>query len=201
MKIKTDFGIGVSASSYRSYQPQYKLSSANMNDQDRVSQSSGTSVLWKWENTANYIFSPWKDHHFDVLAGQSLEADGLGETIEGNNTNSIFGDFRHAYLQNTPLVTNRTSLTGYPEGKSTLASVFGRINYDYLHRYMATVVLRADGSSKFAKGHRWGYFPSVSLGWVATDEPFMQAVRSWMDFFKLRASWGQNGNQDILGYQ
>ncbi len=201
LKIKTDFGIGVSASSYRSYQPQYKLSSANMNDQDRVSQSSGTSVLWKWENTANYIFSPWKDHHFDVLVGQSLEADGLGETIEGNNTNSIFGDFRHAYLQNTPLVTNRTSLTGYPEGKSTLASVFGRINYDYLHRYMATVVLRADGSSKFAKGHRWGYFPSVSLGWVATDEPFMQAVRSWMDFFKLRASWGQNGNQDILGYQ
>ena len=201
LKIKTDFGVGVSASSYRAYQPQYKLSSANLNDQDHVSQSSGTSVLWKWENTANYIFSPWKDHHFDVLVGQSLEADGLGDTMEGGNTNSIFGDFRHAYLKNTPLITNRTSLTGYPEGKSTLASVFGRINYDYLHRYMATFVLRADGSSKFAQGHRWGYFPSVSLGWVATDEPFMRAVTSWMDFFKLRASWGQNGNQDIAGYQ
>lgn len=57
LKIKTDFGIGVSASSYRAYQPQYKLSSANQNDQDHVSQSSGTSVLWKWENTANYIFT------------------------------------------------------------------------------------------------------------------------------------------------
>lgn len=201
LKIKSDFGIGLSVFSYRSYVPEYDLSSANMNDQDLVSQSSGTSLMWKWENTANYIFKVNQNHHFDVLLGQSLEVNGLGESMEGSNTNSIFDDFTHAYLINTPVVTTRTSLSGYPEGKSTLASFFGRVNYDYQHRYMATFVLRADGSSVFARGHRWGYFPSVSAGWVMTDEPFMKSASSWLDFLKLRFSWGQNGNQNIAGYQ
>jgi TonB-linked SusC/RagA family outer membrane protein len=92
-------------------------------------------------------------------------------------------------------------LTGEPWGKETIASFFGRVNYDYMNKYMATVVLRADGSSKFAKGHQWGYFPSVSAGWVITEEPFMNDVKNIMDFFKLRASWGENGNQSIPGYQ
>lgn len=201
LKIKSDFGIGLYAYSYRSYQPAYKLSSANINDQDVVSQTSGTSLMWKWENTANYTFDLNKNHHFDVLLGQSVEANGLGDSMDGSNTNSIFDDFRHAYLTNTPIVNARTTLSGNPEGKSTLASFFGRVNYDYLHRYMASVVLRADGSSIFAKGHRWGYFPSVSAGWVITEEKFMQGARSWLDFLKIRGSWGQNGNQDIAGYQ
>ena len=201
LKFKSDFGIGLYAYSYRSYQPKYKLTSANINDQDVVNQTSGTSLMWKWENTANYIFDLNNKHHFDVLLGQSLETNGLGDSMDGTNTNSIFNDFRHAYLCNTPIVTSRTTLSGYPEGKSTLASFFGRVNYDYLHRYMASFVLRADGSSIFAKGHRWGYFPSVSAGWVITEEKFMQGTSSWLDFLKIRGSWGQNGNQDIAGYQ
>ena len=66
---------------------------------------------------------------------------------------------------------------------------------------MASVVMRADGSSNFARGNRWGYFPSVSAGWVITNEPFMESVKPWMDFFKIRASWGQNGNCDITNFQ
>lgn len=66
---------------------------------------------------------------------------------------------------------------------------------------MATLVMRADGSSKFAPGNRWGYFPSVSAGWVISNEAFMERTSSWMDFLKLRASWGQNGNQNIAGFQ
>ena len=66
---------------------------------------------------------------------------------------------------------------------------------------MATVTMRYDGSSIFTDGKRWGFFPSVSAGWVVTNEPFMQSTKSWMDFFKLRASWGQNGNKDISKYQ
>ena len=61
--------------------------------------------------------------------------------------------------------------------------------------------MRADGSSNFARGNRWGYFPSVSAGWVITNEPFMESVKPWMDFFKIRASWGQNGNCDITNFQ
>ena len=78
---------------------------------------------------------------------------------------------------------------------------FGRVNYDYANKYMATAVLRIDGSSKFARGHRWGYFPSVSAGWAISEEAFMESAKSWMDFLKIRASWGQNGNQEIDGFQ
>jgi len=66
---------------------------------------------------------------------------------------------------------------------------------------MATFILRADGSSNFARGNRWGYFPSVSAGWVVTNEPFMENSRSWLDFLKFRGSWGQNGNADIAPFQ
>ena len=66
---------------------------------------------------------------------------------------------------------------------------------------MASFTLRADGSSNFAKGHQWGYFPSVSAGWVVSSEPFMESTKNWMDFLKVRGSWGQNGNCNISGYQ
>jgi TonB-linked SusC/RagA family outer membrane protein len=66
---------------------------------------------------------------------------------------------------------------------------------------MATVVMRADGSSNFARGNRWGYFPSVSAGWVITNESFMESTKNWMDFLKLRGSWGQNGNASIDNFQ
>jgi TonB-linked SusC/RagA family outer membrane protein len=201
LKIKTNFGFTLGVDSYRSYTPVYKLSSNTMNDVDNVYQSMSSGCSLMWENTADYTFSIAGKHNFDVLLGQSIERDGLGESISGSNTNSIFDDFKHAYLHNTPVISNRTTLDGTPWGKESIASFFGRINYDYQNRYMATAVLRADGSSKFARGHRWGYFPSVSAGWVITEEPFMKNVKNVMDFFKLRASWGQNGNQSIPGFQ
>ena len=66
---------------------------------------------------------------------------------------------------------------------------------------MINATLRADGSSKFARGHRFGYFPSVSAGWTISNEKFMQSISSWMDYLKLRVSWGQVGNQNISDYQ
>lgn len=201
LKLKSDFGLSLSYYTYRSFVPVYKLSTANINDQSDIYQSAGSSVMWKWENTANYTFNLKEKHHIDILLGQSMERSGLGESIEGNNTNSLFNDFKHAYLINTPIISTRTTLSGRPEGEQTLASVFGRINYDYNNRYMATLVMRADGSSIFAPGHRWGTFPSVSAGWVISEEHFMKPMEHWLNFLKIRAGWGQNGNQDIAGYQ
>ena len=66
---------------------------------------------------------------------------------------------------------------------------------------MATAIIRADGSSNFARGKCWGYFPSVSAGWVISNESWMESTRQWMDFLKVRVSWGQNGNQDIDNFQ
>jgi TonB-linked SusC/RagA family outer membrane protein len=201
LKIKSNFGFTLGVDSYRYFVPVYKLSSNTMNDVNTVGQSMSSGCSLMWENTATYNFKLANKHDFTFLLGQSIEVDGLGESISGSNTNSIFKDFNHAYLNNTPVISSRTTLNGSPWGRESLASFFGRINYDYQGKYMATVVLRADGSSKFAAGHRWGYFPSVSAGWVITEEPFMESTKNWMDFLKIRASWGQNGNQSIPGYQ
>lgn len=90
-----------------------------------------------------------------------------------------------------------TSVSGSPYVRNMLASFFGRVNYNLDETYMASVMMRADGSSAFARGHRWGYFPSVSAGWVISNEPWMKSTSKWLDFLKLRASWGQNGNCNI----
>lgn len=81
-----------------------------------------------------------------------------------------------------------------------MISFFGRINYNYANKYLLEANLRADASSRFAKNNRWGYFPSVSVGWVVTQEPFMDGVRGVLNNLKIRASWGQLGNQTMADY-
>lgn len=78
---------------------------------------------------------------------------------------------------------------------------FGRVNYSYQDKYLAEVTMRYDGSMNFAPGHRWGLFPSFSLGWVISEEKFFEPVKPYVDFLKLKASWGQMGNDNITAYQ
>jgi len=201
LRLKSNFGYSFSAGSYRSFVPAFKLASATFSNENTVNHNMNMGANLQWENTVSYDFKVNSNHHFSTLLGQSIEKTGLGENLSGSNINSIFDDFKHAWLDNTPAITNRTSLGSSPWGEGALASFFGRINYDYANKYMATIVMRVDGSSNFARGHRWGYFPSVSAGWVISEERFMENTKSWMDFLKIRASWGQNGNQDIPAFQ
>ncbi len=87
--------------------------------------------------------------------------------------------------------------TNYYRNDLKLVSFFGRINYTFMDRYLATVTLRQDGTSRFSKNHRWGTFPSVSLAWRIIDEAFMKPTRSVLSDLKIRASWGITGQQDI----
>lgn len=82
-----------------------------------------------------------------------------------------------------------------PENK--VSSFFGRLNYDYKGKYLASATFRADGSSKFAPGNQWGYFPSTALAWRISDENFMGSINHWLSDFKLRASYGESGNNRI----
>ena len=201
LRIKSQFGYIMGASSYRSYLPRFDYLSASLNNaEDKVTQSMSMYNRWSWDNTANYIFNI-DDHNIDVLVGQSIEKWGMGEEMSGSAIGSNFYDFKHAYLSNVPLTANSvSSLTGKPNGEGSIASFFGRVNYNYQEKYMASVIMRADGSSTFARGHRWGYFPSVSAGWVISNESFMSGIK-WLDFLKLRASWGQNGNCNVSTFQ
>lgn len=201
---RSSFGIDMSASSYRSFIPVYSLSTIDdgYRTESEVNQNMSVGLKWIFENTVNYETTINEIHNLNVLLGTSAEKSGIGESLSGKNLNSIFDDFKHGYLDNTKIIySDKTSLHGSPWEQGRLLSFFGRINYDYKEKYMATFVMRADASSNFAPNKRWGYFPSVSAGWVVSNESFMEDVVSWLDFFKLRASWGRNGNQAISPFQ
>lgn len=120
-----------------------------------------------------------------------------GFSLRAEATNSIFGDLNHAYMDFMKDVNAKATVGGSPYGDSRGMSYFGRLNYDFNETYMFSAIIRADGSSVFAPGHRWGYFPSFSAGWVVSNEKFMQSTSSWLDFLKIRAGWGQNGNKNV----
>jgi TonB-linked SusC/RagA family outer membrane protein len=199
--MKSSFGYRMSASSYRSYTPTYELSESTINTIDKVNQSLSSGHNWTWENTIAYSFNKGQ-HSFNALIGQSLEKWGMGESLNVTNGYSLFDDFAHAWIDNTQNLTSGvTTLYGSPWGEGGIASFFSRVNYDYKETYMLSAVMRADGSSNFARGHRWGYFPSISAGWVISNESFMQSSRNWINFLKIRGSWGQNGNASISNFQ
>lgn len=199
--FKSQFGYKMSASSYRQYQQDYKLSISDQRTVSSTQQSASSGWQYTFENTLNYKFA-LGNQHFDALVGQSIEKWGMGESVSATNGHLLFNDFLHAYIDNSQgIETGVTSVSGSPWGEGALASFFGRVNYDYNETYMASIVARADGSSNFASGNRWGYFPSVSVGWVASNESFMESTKSWLDFLKIRASWGTNGNQSISPFQ
>lgn len=198
--LRNSIGINNGLSRYRTFVPEFYLSPAadGQNLYSKVTQSISSTMGWIYESTLSYDFKVKETHSFNILAGTSLQKAGLGESILGQNGYSVFDDLEHAYLDNTPVVDGTyTYLRGYPEEENNIASFFGRLNYNYKETYLFNAIMRADGSSNFAKNNRWGYFPSFSAGWVITNEQFMEFSKSWLDYLKLRASWGQNGNQNI----
>jgi TonB-dependent starch-binding outer membrane protein SusC len=152
--------------------------------------SSNTNKLV--ENTLTYNWNKGV-HNVTLLAGHSYQS-----FLEENRTFNYSG-FANNNIE--PKYQDQTSTTTYPTTvnssavKNELQSYFGRVNYSHDEKYLFTATLRADGSSKFGENNKYGYFPSVALGWNISNENFMS--NSAFNNLKLRASWGQTGNQDI----
>jgi len=200
--FKSSFGYRMNASTYRQYTPTYNLSTTTINAYDAISQNQSVGYRWVLENTLSYKLEPFTDHQFDVVIGQSIEKSGIGEDLSVTTANSSFpGQWDKAWISNGQGYEGFIPTVGgvhWPQG--ALSSFFGRANYNYKETYMASVVLRADGSSNFSRGNRWGYFPSASVGWVMSNEEFLKDNER-INFLKLRASWGQNGNSSIPNFQ
>ena len=200
--IRSSFGYRYSSNAHREYVPPYDLGGRSVEPLDRVDQRLGAGYNFQFENTLNYDFSINSTHNFNVLLGQSLEKLGLGESIYARNRGMIFDSFKYAYLSNVKeLDPANIILNGMPWQDGRLSSFFSRLNYNFDETYLFSAIVRADGSSNFAEGNRWGYFPSVSAGWVITNEPFMEPAQNIMDYLKFRVSWGQNGNHNIEPFQ
>jgi TonB-linked SusC/RagA family outer membrane protein len=202
----------MSASNYRSYTAISAWSNNARTSIDNVSQSGSMGHDWKVDNTLSYSFN-LNDNQFDVLIGQTAEKWGMGLNLNSSGANSIFPGYispntnikdvmNYAWVDNTkPTELSQRGAGGSVWGEGAIASFFGRINYNYKEKYMATLIFRADGSSNFARGKRWGYFPSASVGWTVSNEDFMAGAADIIDFLKIRASWGQNGNCSISNFQ
>lgn len=132
-------------------------------------------------------------HNFNLLAGYE-EFYYFSESLGGSRINYELGDF--PYLDLGPL-EGRENYGGALE--NAYRSYFGRIMYDYQSKYFFQANIRYDGSSRFASEYRWGAFPSFSLGWVISEESFLEG-NSWLSFLKLRGSWGRLGNERIGNY-
>lgn len=143
-----------------------------------------------WDNILNYT-AKWGDHDFSVMVGQTLETSTMKRTwAQGTGYGGYDDEFN---ALNFAQFSQSTS--GYTTSWTALG-LLGRISYDYKDRYLLQANFRADASSRFSKKNRWGYFPSVSAGWKINSESFMQNV-DWISLLKLRAGWGQLGNNRI----
>ena len=209
LRFRSQFNYNWSSGAYRSFgEPRSPSSGSGTVTSYSVSQSSWLSSSWSVENTLTYDLPIISGHKISAMVGQSFQSTAWSANVGGSNKVNN-GDqlatlkgWNSAYLSNIKLVNaTDATLTGSPNDEEYLASWFGRATWDYLEKYMATVTVRYDGSSIFADGHRWGLFPSVSAGWVISNEDFMSGVKDVMDFLKFRASWGQNGNCSISKYQ
>ncbi|WP_368670043.1 SusC/RagA family TonB-linked outer membrane protein [Chitinophaga sp. GbtcB8] len=201
LKFRSSLGLNYTSNQSHGYTPVYHLSIYAFNDTSKVSQSMGNGLTLQFDNLLSYDFNIATDHHFSVMAGSSsLKTKTVG--MNGNNWYLRVADLQHAYLsvaQNVNRGAPYMSIGGGPT-ENALLSYFGRLQYDFREKYLLNITFRSDGSSRFAPGHRWGYFPSVSAGWVASMESFMQGAH-WLDFLKIRGSWGRVGNQNVAAYQ
>ncbi len=198
LRIRSSFGINSWFGHNRIWAPTYRLSTQYNNANDRVEQSMYQGINITLTNTVSYDFA-LDQHKFSVLAGNEILDNVLNSNVGGSKSKSIFGLPDYAYLDNVvaeSLAGIGTWGADYAAQGGGLLSYYGRVSYNFREKYIFDAVFRADGSSNFAKGNRWGFFPSVSAGWIFTEEDFMKN-NPWLSFGKLRASWGQNGNQSI----
>ena len=177
------------------------------NPYNKATLTNGDGYGIRWATTLNYqVQGLGEDHNLSFLAGNEVLASksnsntmtGAGFPAEFSQDRA-FGFFSmynmvDAYLNQTQQASDFSNTIGEP--KHTL-SWFGRVNYDYLGRYLFTATFRADGSSNFAPNKHWGYFPAAAFAWRINDEPFMANTKDWLDNLKLRLSYGTSGNDNI----
>ena len=163
-----------------------------------LTQKDGYDV--RWATTLNYaVQGLGENHSLDFLLGNEMLASKDDESYikgagypAGFTMDDAFG-----------MINMTDSSLGQDQFKNTLdtpthtLSWFGRVNYSLLGRYLLTATFRADGSSKFAPNHHWGYFPAAAVAWRISDEPFMENTRTWLDNLKLRLSYGTSGSDNI----
>jgi TonB-linked SusC/RagA family outer membrane protein len=190
LNFKSNFGVDYGNFFKRYLQHSY-VSGYLESDLNAVNLEQSHWMKWTWSNTVSYA-REIGNHKFDLLGGM--------ETFKENNID--FSAYKEGFETESanymwPNVGTGTSNTlGGATGYSLL-SYFGKVNYSFADRYLASGTIRYDGSSRFGKNNRFGTFPAFSVGWRLSEENFMSSVKDVVSDLKLRVGWGQTGNQEI----
>lgn len=195
LKFRTSYSADMSFWGNESYTPIYYLRANQFSEFSKASSESDRGTVWQIENVLTYD-KTIGDHTFNVVLGQSALKN-TGWTLGGSRNylidiNKPYIDYANGLAENG----DQTVYGGYAE-PYTMASMFARLSYNYAERYMVQATVRRDGSSRFGANNRYATFPSFSLGWNVTNEPFMQNRPDWLSNLKVRVSWGKNGNDNI----
>lgn len=188
LTYRTELSAEYNNNKYYYYMPDYKFGVKTSDT--RTSRWTATNTkYWSWRNIVTYA-NTFGKHAINAMLGQEMSHNHYETQITSAT----------GFPSNTatdPSAGNNDSSTpvGYQDN-SSIFSYFGRAFYSYDDRYMATFTLRRDGSSMFADGNRWGWFPSAALAWRVSGEKFMKNL-TWVNNFKLRAGWGSTGNQNV----
>lgn len=191
LKFKVTGAIDFTANNKRAYYPKVSVIGEYTDFSDQKLEDN-MSLGYTWQNDYLLYFNKdWEKHHLDAMAGLSLQAN------QDKAVNGIVRGFLNdeEYMQILNAGQRDWRATGGLERWSML-SYFGNVNYNFMSRYLFSFNMRVDGSSRFGKNNKYGYFPSGSVAWRINSEEFMEDV-SWVSNLKLRASYGSLGNQEI----
>lgn len=202
LSYRVQFSFERNSDTYKSFKPIYSATfsedmlgnrESKYNTQTELTNNTSTVSNYLVEQRLNYAHD-FGQHHFDAMVAMTYEKN-TSEGINAFKRNALGNDeiYRVLSAQTTGDQTSGDKVI------TSMLSYLGRLNYAYDNRYLATVNFRADGSSRFARNNRWGYFPSFSLGWRINNEKFFRNSRlsNYVNNMKLRLGWGQNGNQRI----
>ncbi|MDD2644808.1 MAG: TonB-dependent receptor [Bacteroides sp.] len=198
LKFKSSYGFDLAFWGNDGYQFPYFLATMGKDvDQSSVWSSMNRGYKWQVENTLSYNTTLFDKHNIGVVLGQSGQKYTYRQ-IGGSNYDLLELDPGKANISSGIADPDDQRVYGGTGGYNftSLASYFGRVDYNYDERYMIQATLRRDGSSRFGPDHKWATFPAVSLGWNILNEPYLTRP-GWFDSFKLRFSWGRNGNENI----
>lgn len=192
LTFKTELSADWNFNNYYYYQPDYQFGIKTSDT--RTSRWTKTNTkYWSWRNILTYNNTFAEKHNINVMVGQEMSHSNW-ETQVGTAT---------GFLSNTTPDLSAgdvtTSTTTGSRVVNSIASFFGRAFYSFDERYLLTATIRRDGSSKFAKGNKWGWFPAVALAWRASQESFLRN-NAIINNLKLRAGWGATGNQNVSDY-
>lgn len=192
LHFKTDFGVDISYGDLDIFQYEYNIAPDDQRLTNVVVRNSENWTTWQWENTLTYhkVFN--EKHDITILAGITAQ-ESKYKNVYATKSATPSNSFYYRYLSSA---TQDATAAGWA-WENSLASYLGRVIYNYENKYLFTASLRADGSSKFGSGNKYGYFPSASIGWKISEENFYEPIKKYINSSKLRVGYGQVGNQEI----